>query len=252
MHFSVLIISKSTDIEGYLEPYDVNLITPMHLCYTRQELIDWEKKFREDYKNGVYAEYLQDKEAFVKTHANNKGLLDYVQNEFPKRLLWTDDQLWEHAVEDYKRDEEREGNYEVHSDGSVWSIYNHKGKWDWYRIGGSWRGLIQLKKPDPEAPLCHLWAFGEKDRRAEERKYNKLKKAGFCDQAMVKDIKNLMDLPQHVGVIIREREWLEHRQFSWQDSEEDRRIKDEWVEKLKGYLSELKETDVLTMVDCHS
>jgi len=252
-HFPVIIISQTDDYEDHLKPFDENLECLMHLTKTRQQLIDDERSYTENYKNTIYAEYLEDKKGFLKAYAGHNSLIQYVQEVFPKRLKWTDEEAYQYAISDYKHSIERgEGCYEIHSDGSLWSVFNDNAKFDWYQLGGRWRGLLKLKKPNPDAPLYTGWQYhGATDEV--DKEYEALKKKGFCDQAQVKDISNLDGLvdSDQIHAIIKEREWYERGKMGWWAVVTDEKPKDVWQSKLKKLLEGLDGEMWISIVDCH-
>lgn len=141
-HFLTLVIGDEP--EKQLAKYDENLELPMHLYMTKEQLINEKRKEIEEYKKNYYDVFLQDKDAYLanccKEHA------DYIENEFPKHLNWTDEQMYEDAVKYYRMDiDEGSENIEIHEDGSVWRTYNNDAKWDWYQMGGRYAGRLQLK-----------------------------------------------------------------------------------------------------------
>lgn len=133
-HFLTLVIGDEP--EKQLAKYDENLELPMHLYMTKEQLISEKRKEIEEYKKNYYDVFLQDKDAYL---ANcRKEHADYIENEFPKHLNWTDEQMYEDAVKYYRMDiDDGSENIEIHEDGSVWRTYNNDAKWDWYQMGGS-------------------------------------------------------------------------------------------------------------------
>lgn len=99
-HFLTLVIGDEP--EKQLAKYDENLELPMHLYMTKEQLISEKRKEIEEYKKNYYDVFLQDKDAYLanccKEHA------DYIENEFPKHLNWTDEQMYEDAVKYYRMD----------------------------------------------------------------------------------------------------------------------------------------------------
>lgn len=88
-HFLTLVIGDEP--EKQLAKYDENLELPMHLYMTKEQLISGKRKEIEEYKKNYYDVFLQDKDAYL---ANcSKAHADYIENEFPKHLNWTDEQI---------------------------------------------------------------------------------------------------------------------------------------------------------------
>jgi hypothetical protein len=134
-HFVVLVIGEN--IEDQLDPYEEKDVEP-YVEATKQQAIEMEKKRIQKYKEGIYAEYLKDPEAYAKDCMNPKHL-EYLEHEFPKKLKWTDEEIYQNEVLQFKDPEE------VGPNGEIYSTYNPKSKWDWYLVGGRWTGALPLK-----------------------------------------------------------------------------------------------------------
>jgi hypothetical protein len=171
-HFAVLVIGDN--IEEQLEKYDENLVTPRYVKYTKEQLISKKRKEIEDYKNSTYAEYLADPEAYA-ADCNNEGHLNYLKNEFPKKLEWNDDEIYENAISWYEKSE-------IGPEGEVYSTYNPNSKWDWYEIGGRYAGRLILKEGvKKEAEPNFSWGWGAED-------IDEILKEPRVDTALMKDI----------------------------------------------------------------
>lgn len=137
-HFTVAVFHKEDqDIEDLLAPYDENIVVAPYIKYTREQAIEKTRKEIEDYKNGIYAEYLKNPEEYAKKHPREEHL-QYLREEFPKKLNWTDDECYEDIANWYDNEDKDE-------QGNIYSTYNPNSKWDWYSIGGRWRGLLTTK-----------------------------------------------------------------------------------------------------------
>ena len=129
-HFTVMVIGNN--VEKQLAPFDENLEVPRYVEYTKAQLIEKGRKCIEAYKNSRYAEYLKDKEAY-KASRNNERHINYLENEFPLKLNWTDEQVYQDQIDDYEADC-------IGEDGEVYSESNPQSKWDWWEVGGRWAG----------------------------------------------------------------------------------------------------------------
>lgn len=138
-HFTVYVFTKEDgrDVEQLLTPYDESITYPPYIQYTKEQAIAKTRKEIEDYKNGLYAEYLADPVAYEEKCGNERHL-EYIKNEFPKRLNWTDEECYEEQKQWYEEDM-------IDEDGNLLSIYNPHSKWDWYQIGGRWDGELITK-----------------------------------------------------------------------------------------------------------
>lgn len=242
-HFCVLVIGDNP--ESQLERYDENLELPMHRVATKEELIKKERAWIEAYKNYTYAEFLNDPEKY-KAGCTNEGHIKYLEETFPKMLEWTDEQCYEAEIKDYLESiEDGETWCEVHSDGSLWKTSNENAKWDWYQMGGRYRGRLLLKQPDNNHPLYDGWQFADTDKG----EYERLRKEGRCDQALVGEICNL-DLIKTFA-IVQAGEWYERGEMGWFGCVSNEKEKDVWEEEVKKLLEGLSDDTLLTILDCH-
>ena len=232
-HFLTLVIGDEP--EKQLAKYDENLELPMHLYMTKEQLINEKRKEIEEYKKNYYDVFLQDKDAYL---ANcRKEHADYIENEFPKHLNWTDEQMYEDAVKYYRMDmDDGSENIEIHEDGSVWRTYNNDAKWDWYQVGGRYAGRLQLKDISKDAPLFINY-------------FKKLKAEGRCDQARIKDISNIEEIK--VFAVVKDGKWYERGKMGWFAVVTDKKDEDVWIEEVKQLLASLPPDTLLTMYDCH-
>lgn len=154
-HYSVLVFTdEDTCVEELLAPYDENIRVAPYILYTKEQLIAKEKKEIKDYKNGRYAEFLKDPEGYKERNKHNPGHLNYIENEFRKKLYWTNARIYKEAIRFYEPKD-------ITEDGSVLSTYNPKSKWDWYVEGGRWSGLLKLKTPDEYGALTTDSAYAK-------------------------------------------------------------------------------------------
>lgn len=137
-HFTVLITNTDKrTVEDQLAPFDENREMPLHTRYTKEQLIENSKKEVEDYKNGTYAKYLKDPEAY-RADCSNPRHLEYVEVEFPKKLTFTDEEHYAEAIKYYEADD-------LDENGGYQTTYNDYSKWDWYQVGGRWAGFFISK-----------------------------------------------------------------------------------------------------------
>lgn len=243
-HFCVLVIGENP--ESQVEKYDENLELPMHIVATKEDLIKKQRKSIDDYKNGLYAEFLKDPEAY-KAGCKNEKHIEYLEKTFPKMLEWTDEQCYQEEIKDYlEHIEDGDTWCEVHSDGSLWKTSNEEAKWDWYQMGGRWRGRLKLKQPDDQHHLYDGWEFSEKNHGGE---YNRLRKEGYCDQALVGEISNLEEIVTFA--IVKDGEWYEKGKMGWWGVVTDQKDEDVWKEEVKKLLQGLSDDTLLTILDCH-
>lgn len=85
----------------------------------------------ESYRDGYYAEFIRLGEAgyrAARPHAS-EAHFHHVFVEFPKRLEWSDEEVYAHEIEEW--DTTRE-------DGARLDTDNPDARWDWWTIGGRW------------------------------------------------------------------------------------------------------------------
>lgn len=220
-HFTVMVIGENP--EEQLSRYDENLDVPRYVKATKQQLIDEWKKRTEEYKNGTYAEFLADPDKY-KEGCRNDAHINYLENEFPKRLNWTDEQIYAYQVEDYG---------DVGEDGEVYSTYNPESKWDWFILGGRWSGMIQLKE-------------GAEGLKGESGVFDN--ETGI-DQAKKGDITNLNDLKTFA--IVKGGKWYEKGQMGWWGIVIDGKDEEQWEEEQKKLIEGLPDDNLISIYDCH-
>ena len=176
-HFSVAVFTEQNGatVEELLAPYSEHIQLEPYIKYTKEQAIEDVKKDIERYKNTTYAKYLADSESYAKKYEHNKDHVNYLKNEFPKRLNWTDEECYQYKAQFYDEDM-------IDNEGNLLSTYNPKSKWDWYSIGGRFPGMLKSKNGK----------HGEGSAfRANPRIY------GEFDSAIVKDIDFSMDIDEY-------------------------------------------------------
>ena len=133
-HFTVAVFHRENqNVDDLLAPYDENIEVAPYVKYTREQAIAKTRQEIADFKSRCYDKYLADPVAYAKDCSNNRHL-EYLRDEFPKKLNWTDEECYQDIAK-YYDDENKD------ADGNIYSTYNPNSKWDWYEIGGRWSGL---------------------------------------------------------------------------------------------------------------
>lgn len=147
-HFCVYVFHDAkTSVDELLAPFDESIEFEPYVEYTKEQVIAKVRKDIEDFKNSEhYKEYLADPVKYKKNWGHNESHIKYIEEEFPKRLNWTDEECYEDKAKWYREDGM------VSEDGSLLSTYNPKAKWDWYQIGGRWSGSV----PGDEVQMCEI------------------------------------------------------------------------------------------------
>lgn len=242
-HFCVLVIGKEP--EEQLAKYDENLELPMHQVASKEELIAEQRRWIENYKNGIYAEFLKDPKAY-KAKCENERHIKYLEEEFPKMLGWSDEQCYENSISDY-RDYINDGETwcEIHEDGSLWKTTNSdNAKWDWYQMGGRYRGRLKMNHPNTNRPLYSGWQYNNN-----EDEYKRLKQEGYCDQAYRYEIVNLEGFVPFA--VVKDGEWYERGEMGWWAIVSNEKEKDLWETEVETLLKDLPGDTLLTIMDCH-
>lgn len=229
-HFSVMVIGE--DYVDQLAKFNEDIEMPRYVKYTKAQLIEQKRKEIEDYKNGIYAEYLKDREAYACSCRNMKHL-DYVRNEFPKSLKWKEPRLYEEAIKCYSPEE-------IGLEGEVYTTENPNSKWDWYVVGGRWAGMLKLKDGIVGIPPNFSYGWEEKEKK-------KIIDANMVDIARKSQISNIDNIT--CFVFLKDGVWHEKGEMGWFACVTDE--KTDWEDQFKKLVRELPEDSLITIVDCH-
>lgn len=218
-HFCVYVFhDKDTSIDTLLAPYDENLVVEPYVEYNKEEAIAKVRKEIEDYKNGPYAEYIKNPEEYEKKYKCTKKYIEFLKNEFPKKINWTDDQCYDDIKEDYDSDM-------IDKDGNLLSKYNPKSKWDWYVVGGRWNGGIPMKT-------------------------NMKLEIKSCNECKVSQIDmDKIDTPY--AYVDTNGNWNERGEMGWFGISTNDKDKDSWDDEFKKFINNQKKSTIVTLVDCH-
>ena len=214
-HFTVLVFSNNggEDLKELLAPYDENITMEPYIEYTKKQIIEKVRKEIEDYRDhGYYAEYIKDPQKYKELHGDNKKHIDYLENEFPKELNWTDEQCYESEARWY-------GGDKIDADGNLLSTYNPKSKWDWYSVGGRWSGgLTMIDGTEVNA----------------------------CDVCMIDWLKT----PVPFAFVTPDGEWHERGEMGWWATVTNEKEQSGWEDEFRKAIADLVGAYV-TLVDCH-
>lgn len=139
-HFAVAVFTEQNGatVDELLAPYYEGIEYEPYIYLTKEEAIAKVRKDIEDYKNGTYAKYLLDPQKYEEEHKGKEQHINYLKNEFPKRLTWTDEECYQYEARYYEEDM-------IDEEGNLLSTYNPKSKWDWYSVGGRFPGRLKSK-----------------------------------------------------------------------------------------------------------
>ena len=245
-HFAVIVASKTAaDVEHLLAPFKEDLELPRYLARTKAQIIADARKEIEDYATtGCYRAFIADPETYIQKIFDRKngasaGHLAYLAVEFPKKLTWTDDEVYADASRWIEAED-------LDEDGNEWSTSNPNAKWDYWRVGGRWAGRLHLK---PGAtghlePLSWEWDHGDRDERPSPTLH--------ADQAMKRDVD--LDATQEAGasyaVLLPDGEWIARGEMGWFGFSRDD-VEADWPALWRKALDSIPDDHLLTVTDCH-
>lgn len=230
-HFKVMVVGN--DHVGQLEKFNSEIVVPRYVRYTKAQLIEKERKEIEGYRTTVYAEYLKNKEAYVRSCHENVKHLDYLDNKFPKMLKWKAPRLYKEAIKFYDPED-------IGADGEVYSTLNPDSKWDWYTVGGRWAGLLKLKDGIVGNPPNFSYRWSEEDK-------NKLLNENRTDVALKSQIANLDEIV--CFAFLKDGIWQEKGEMGWFACVSNEKM--DWDDQFNKLVRELPGDSLITIVDCH-
>jgi hypothetical protein len=221
-----------------LEPFDENKDTEQYIRKTKAELIADRRRYYERVRDqGIYAEYLEDPEAYRKrcverdNLAHFKHVSEVLPDIFANKL--TDDAwLYEDATEWDKDDLDSEGN--------LLSTYNPKSKWDWYAVGGRWDGCVMNWTEEIEHP----------EEKVTERYTREAwtEKKGGVNHLQKKDLEKFSGT---FAFLDAAGQWHERGRMGWFGMVSDEQDPNEWDAQLKQLVEDVADEDWLVVVDVH-
>ncbi|MDD7755241.1 MAG: hypothetical protein PUJ51_12170 [Clostridiales bacterium] len=122
-HFTVAVFTEPNGktVDELLAPYDENIVVEPYIDKTKEEIIQSAKETKD--------------RILTRLKENPNYELDSWEEDYINAK--TDEELYNQGIWE---DEEYDEN------GNHLTNYNPKSKWDWYQIGGRWRGLLKAKK----------------------------------------------------------------------------------------------------------
>ena len=212
-HFTVYVFSKDKNIEELLAPYDENIEYPPYVKYTREQAIAKARKDIDNFYNSTYKEFITDPEGYKEKFGANSRHIKYLEEEFPKKLNWTDEEC-------YKETKSWYGDDEIDEEGNLYSTYNPNSKWDWYEIGGRWNnGLVTKEGTETNEDYANQIDWD---------------KTGTPFAFVTPD-----------GI------WHEKGDMGWWAMVSNEKNKDDWETEFKEFLDSLDDDVTVTLVDCH-
>lgn len=272
-HYAVAVFSDPVgqSVEELLAPFSEQLEVPHYI--SKEEIIKSVRNKIENFRKSSYEKYLENKEAYL-AKCTNKAHIEYITKVFPKELLWTDEQCYEDGVKYYNKEN-------IQPDGSVYSTYNPKSKWewDWYSIGGRFSDRIPLKNGEytDEANACDVdinhidkerydgalmfWELCIDGRTPKNNEEKRIAKEGmfFNKEYYTERFSTAEEYAEYCArftffsALLPTGEWLEAGKMGWFGiSSSTVESEKEWREKQKEILEKAVENGWnITIVDCH-
>lgn len=219
-----------------LARYDENREVPHWI--PKEEIV---KQVRENtlwYCENAYAQYRSDPEKYRNRYPDDPDHLHYISEEFPKRLMWTDDQCYQYVKEDYTTiDPETGAGLETH---------NPESKWDWWVVGGRWKDEYAARQWQS---LEKFLKYVDETRIALDAEVN-LNPYKYDSSSLGSWDGDLpWWFPHHL--VTTDGEWHEIGKCGWFGSRSDDRSEREWVEELYALLRKESLDSQVVFIDFH-
>jgi hypothetical protein len=257
------LIEKYVDLA--LAPFNENLEVLPYVSFTKEELLKYAKNNIQKYKETYYDKFLEDPEGYKEKCTNPKHI-EYLEKEFPKRLVWTDEQILEYEYSKYNEEE-------IGFDGEIYSTYNPNSKWDWYAIGGRWSGYITTKQ-GKQVDYCYvkdidltpnkeeyqaakrIWELVVEEQPLKENEtkpFNFYSKEYFLDLYKTKENYATLQSCFSTYALLVDGEWIEPGKMGWfAMSSETAESKEKYINRFNEILNDPKYRNyVFVVVDCH-
>jgi hypothetical protein len=257
------LIEKYVDLA--LAPFNENLEVLPYVSFTKEELLKYAKNNIQKYKEMYYDKFLEDPERY-KEKCINPEHIEYLEKEFPKRLVWTDEQILEYEYSKYNEEE-------IGFDGEIYSTYNPNSKWDWYTIGGRWSGHITTKQ-GKQVDYCYVkdidltpnkeiyqtakryWELiveGQPLKENEIKPFSFYSKEYYLDLYETKENYATLQSCFSTYALLVDGEWIEPGKMGWfAMSSETAESKKEYTNRFNEILNDPKyQNYVFVVVDCH-
>jgi len=149
-HYTVLAIVRKDShqkLEALLAPYNENKKVKPYVAQTKAQLIAEEIQEIEKYRRSHAAaiKLSRDEYLAIAEKENLYGNYDLMKEDLPDAYASID--LTDEAAI-FARVKKTYGR-ELNKNGDLISTYNPNSKWDWYEIGGRWKGQLLLRNGAP-------------------------------------------------------------------------------------------------------
>lgn len=274
-HFTVLVVGEN--YEKQLAPYQENNMgdCPKEYLKFYDETDDLLKEYNEESQ-----EMVRDSNGdLISRYDNRASSLNNPEIiKVPFKQIYSTFDEFAQKYHGYEKKDEN-GRY------GYWENPNRK--WDWYKVGGRWRGFFKLKKEamdgatealigkpgifnnDPifDADICRKgdidWEGMKKDKIIEsEQLYEEYKEKDGEDKgifAFTYDIRDGESKEDYIKrqtitstyAVVKDGKWYERGEMGWWGISKDKMSENEWHEQFNKLIENLSDDTLLTLVDCH-
>ena len=144
--------SLSAYLAKALAPFDES--REVEYYKSKADIIAEKRAEIEAFEQGTYAQYLKNPEEYrrdiLSSPVPNLRHLAYLEEEFPKQLKWSDEEVYQGALKFEEASNVRQ------SDGAVRQTYNPLSKWDWWTIGGRWEEMYRERQGQKVSELLPI------------------------------------------------------------------------------------------------
>ncbi len=237
-------VTPGPELQEYLDnalaPFDEDL--QVERWTPRKEIIAEGRQSIERYRDGLYAEYLAlgpdgyraARPSALETH------LSYLEHEFPKRLLWTDDEVYANEVHEWQT---------VRADGARLDDDNPAAKWDWWRIGGRWEEAYRGRQGETVQDLLQSLA---KAAAAVDLGVSSRPKPAPGEE--LEDPERLLPWWFPNSIVTPHEDsfrWVEQGQVGWFGLKEQGLSESDWIQRLIEITSSLDPETRVVYIDFH-
>ena len=214
-HFCIYVFTKKDglDIEEIMAPYYEGVPCAPHVEYTKEQAVAKIREEIKQYEDTFYARYLADPEGYAE-ESQNEDHVNYIENEFSKKLNYTDEECYEEMKERFDEDM-------IDEEGNLYTSYSPYAKWDWYTEGGRWKNV-----------LCG--------------------KNGLNVSSAPVGAIDFENSPIPFAYVTPSGIWFESRQMGWFGAVANEMDVEKWEKQFKNYVKKLDGQGVsVTVLDCH-
>lgn len=255
-HFTTVVALKGVDVTSQVQidnaiaevlaPYNEQLDKDFTQHATRADLIASERKSMESIHDHSYSKWVVDPDAYEERYKDNETHLNYMRNEFANEynsIMSDDDAAYAKATRWYKpkaedglEDGEEQWEY-LDEEGNLWSKSNENGYWDWYTIGGRWRGFFNATSKGMVTD--EFWG-GEYE--------------AFEDDGVdIVTVENLIGTPRTpYAYVDSDGVWHSKGHMGWWGMTSGDMEQDKWDAEFREFIESLDEDTVLVALDCHT